>query len=274
MSRTRTWEISDELWSRVEPCLPTQAQLRIAGKKYKRKTGGERKARYTPRLYFSAIVYILRTGIQWNALPREKFQGVSSSAVHNRFRKWSDAGFFLKLWRMGLAEYDEFEGIAWEWQSADGSLQEAPLAREAVGPNPTDREKKGAKGTRSSTGMASRCPSSQPRRTCMTASNWTNCSRENRSGRGAKTPWRKIFAWMRGIAGKRRRRSGTAMCPTSGREAKRPTNSNGIRDRRREDVLWRPSIRGSTGSGKSSRGTKSPFVPSMRCFIWRCAWSF
>lgn len=142
MSRKKTWEISDELWALVEPCLPTQAQLRVTGKNYKRKIGGGRKPHYSPRVYVAAIVYVLRTGIQWNALPREKFQGVSSSAVHDRFQKWSRAGFFLRLWRMGLAEYDEFEGIAWEWQAADGNLQKAPLAKEAVGPNPTDRGKK------------------------------------------------------------------------------------------------------------------------------------
>ena len=58
------------------------------------------------------------------------------------FRTWLKAGFFLALWQAGLAEYDEMEGIAWRWQSVDGSLLKAPLARESVGPNPTDRGKK------------------------------------------------------------------------------------------------------------------------------------
>jgi hypothetical protein len=49
---------------------------------------------------------------------------------------------FTKLWRKGLAEYDEMEGIAWRWQSIDGSMIKAPLAQETVGPNPTDRGKK------------------------------------------------------------------------------------------------------------------------------------
>ena len=43
----------------------------------------------------------------------------------------------------GLAEYDQMEGIAWRWQSIDGAMFKAPLAQEAVGPNPTDRGKKG-----------------------------------------------------------------------------------------------------------------------------------
>lgn len=55
------------------------------------------------------------------------------------------AGFFVTLWRCGRAEYDEMEGIAWKWQSIDGAMVKAPLAREAVGRHPTDRGKKGTK---------------------------------------------------------------------------------------------------------------------------------
>ena len=49
---------------------------------------------------------------------------------------------FLKLWKKGLAEYDDMEGIAWKWQSIDGSMTKAPTAQESVGPNPTARGKK------------------------------------------------------------------------------------------------------------------------------------
>lgn len=40
------------------------------------------------------------------------------------------------------SEYDEMEGIAWTWQSIDGTMIKAPTAQESVGPNPTDRGKK------------------------------------------------------------------------------------------------------------------------------------
>ena len=142
MRRVKTWEISDEFWALAEPCLPSQNEMRDTAKQYRRKSGGGRKAIYDNRVYFAAIVYVLRTGCQWNALPREKFGGISSSGVHYRFRLWCRAGFFARLWDAGLAVYDEMEGIAWKWQSADGTLQKAPLAQESVGPNPTDRGKK------------------------------------------------------------------------------------------------------------------------------------
>src|SRR5215217_1194979 len=45
----------------------------------------------------------------------------------------------------GLAEYDEMEGIEWEWQAIDGVMTKAPLGEDATGKNPTDRAKSGTK---------------------------------------------------------------------------------------------------------------------------------
>ena len=141
--RTKTWQVSDELWAKVEPLIPSVAERRERNRTYRRKPGGGRKPVYGDRVYFSAILYVLRTGIIWNAFPSRQFGGLSSSALHYRFRLWCAAGFFADLWKAGLAEYDELEGIAWKWQSADGVMQKAPLALESVGRNPTDRGKKG-----------------------------------------------------------------------------------------------------------------------------------
>ena len=140
MARIKTWEISDGFWALVEPLIPTSP--RIDEQEYRRKPGGGRKRKYSDRLYFAAIVYVLRTGIIWNALPREKFEGLGSAAVHRKFQQWASARVFENIWRRGLVEYDELEGIAWLWQAADGSNIEAPLAQESIGPNPTDRGKK------------------------------------------------------------------------------------------------------------------------------------
>jgi putative transposase len=41
-----------------------------------------------------AILYVLRTGIQWNALPRELGAGTT---VYDRFRLWEADGFFGRL---------------------------------------------------------------------------------------------------------------------------------------------------------------------------------
>jgi putative transposase len=98
------------------------------------------------RKAFEAMIYVLRTGIQWNALPKEMG---ASSTVHERFQEWERAGLFERLWEEELAHYDELEGIEWEWQAMDGAMSKAPLGKgasgEATGNNPTDRAKMGTK---------------------------------------------------------------------------------------------------------------------------------
>jgi transposase len=137
MSKVKSWEVTDEFWHRAEALLPVRQ--RKADKLYSRQPGAGRKPK-DARLVFEAIVYVLRTGCQWKALPAERFG--SASAIHARFLEWEQAGFFEALWKAGLAEYEELEGIAWRWQSIDGAMMKAPLAQEAVGANPTDRGKK------------------------------------------------------------------------------------------------------------------------------------
>lgn len=147
MSKTHSWEVSDEFWKRVEPLVPQR--IAQADKQYVSEPGAGRP-RKDARLVFEGIVYVLHTGCQWKALPKEQFG--SASAIHARFLEWERAGFFEALWQAGLAEYDELQDIAWRWQSIDGAMMKAPLAQEAVGANPTDRGKK-----RQQAAPASRC---------------------------------------------------------------------------------------------------------------------
>jgi putative transposase len=140
MSRVQSWEVSDELWERVEPLIPKRT--RDPNRQYKRKPGGGRKP-LPLRQVFAGIVYVLRTGCQWKAAPKERFG--SPGSIYEYFRQWLRQGFFLTLWKAGLLEYDELKGIEWEWQSIDGAMTKAPMALESVGRNPTDRGKKGTK---------------------------------------------------------------------------------------------------------------------------------
>ena len=137
MPKIQSWEVSDAFWERVKPLLPVPG--RQASKSYRRKPGGGRKP-LASRKVFEGIIFVLRTGCQWKALPKERFG--SPSSVHAYFQRWEKAGVFLRMWQAGLAEYDAMEGISWRWQSIDGAMNKAPLAREAVGNNPTDLGKK------------------------------------------------------------------------------------------------------------------------------------
>lgn len=67
-----------------------------------------------PRLVLEGILYVLRTGCPWKALP--KAYGATSS-IHKYFQYWSQEGFFQKIWTSGLHTYDEMEGIGWEWRA-------------------------------------------------------------------------------------------------------------------------------------------------------------
>ncbi len=138
--RLKSWTISDEFWLKVEPLIPDTT--RDPKRKYLRAPGAGRRP-IPKRTVFAAIVYVARTGIQWKALPKSEFG--AGSAIHAYFMAWARAGVFERIWVAGLAEYEEMEGIAWLWQSVDGSTNKAPLAEESVGPNPTDRGKNGNK---------------------------------------------------------------------------------------------------------------------------------
>jgi len=87
MERTHPWELSDVLWARAAPLLP-------AAKPHPK---GGRPPR-SDRAMLGAILYVLRTGMQWNALPRSIG---ASTTVYDRFRAWEREGFFTRLWQAG-----------------------------------------------------------------------------------------------------------------------------------------------------------------------------
>jgi putative transposase len=140
-SPVASWELSDSLWHKIEPLLP-QAKSRLRGRgRQRRHVGGRPSA--DPRRTMAGILFVLRTGIQWNAAPQEQFG--SGKTLHRYFQYWRKRGVFKKLWQASLADYDELQGIAREWQAVDGAMTKAPLGGEATGPNPTDRAKRGTK---------------------------------------------------------------------------------------------------------------------------------
>ena len=135
-----SWELSDSLWERIEPMLP-KPKSRFRGRGRARRNIGGRPAS-EPRTIMTGILYIMRTGCQWNALPRVYGSG---KTAHRYFQRWVRAGVFKRLWQAGLGDYDDLKGIDWQWQAADGAMTKAPLGGEKTGKNPTDRGKTGTK---------------------------------------------------------------------------------------------------------------------------------
>ena len=112
-----SYSIPDVIWNRIITLLPSPSIRR----RKKKKTG---RPRMNDRKAMSAIFYILRTGCQWNAIPRSLG---ASSTVHDRFQEWRKAGVFRRMWMDGLSVYDENNTIDWKWQAMDGVITKAPL---------------------------------------------------------------------------------------------------------------------------------------------------
>jgi transposase len=119
------------MWQRLRPILPKE---KVPG------TPGRPPVPF--RRVIDGILYVLRTGCQWKAVPRAFGSG---STVHRRFQEWRAAGVFAAFVRAMLAWYDRTRGIDWLWQAADAKMAPAPLGGTQTGPNPTDRGKSGTK---------------------------------------------------------------------------------------------------------------------------------
>jgi transposase len=68
----RSWKLTDDLWEQVRDFVPQQKWDR--NKTYRRKPCAGRKP-IPPHRILEGIFYVLRTGIQWKALPKENGQG-------------------------------------------------------------------------------------------------------------------------------------------------------------------------------------------------------
>lgn len=158
VSKDDGWRVPDWMWERIEPLLPARPPHPL----------GCHNPRVPDREAMDAIMLVLRTGMQWNAL---NATGIChSSSAHRRFQEWTKAGVFEEFWRRGLSEYDELVGIDWSWISVDGAMGKAPLGGEETGPNPTDRAKRGRSAPCSPTLRESRSASRPRARTKMITS--------------------------------------------------------------------------------------------------------
>jgi transposase len=112
------WRIPDELWVKIARLLPPRPEHPL----------GCHNPRVPDRDAMNAVLFVLRTGCQWNAL---NATGIcTSSSAHRRFLEWTEAGVFKKAWVRALGDYERFVGIDWRWLSMDGAITKAPLGGE------------------------------------------------------------------------------------------------------------------------------------------------
>ena len=116
VSKDDGWRLSDKLWRQMELLLPERKVHPL----------GCHNPRVPDRDAMNAILFVLRTGCQWNALDATGI--CSCSSAYRRFREWTDTGVFDAFWRTGLVKYDGLKGIDWSWLSMDGAMTKAPVA--------------------------------------------------------------------------------------------------------------------------------------------------
>ncbi|MGV9898549.1 transposase, partial [Streptomyces tendae] len=83
--QSRPWIVSDELWSLVEPLLPTPGPKKVQG-----------RPRVPDRQALCGILFVLHTGIQWEYLPQELGFG-SEMTCWRRLAAWNEAGVWDRL---------------------------------------------------------------------------------------------------------------------------------------------------------------------------------
>ena len=113
------WEISDVLWGKMEPLIPEPIDNHPLGM---------HRPRVPNRDAMNAILFVLRTGCQWEALDATGI--CKHSSAHRRFQEWTKAGVFEEFWKKGLLKYDDAKGINWKWLSLDGAITKSPLGGE------------------------------------------------------------------------------------------------------------------------------------------------
>jgi transposase len=92
--------LPDELWHEIEPLLPPRPP---ASPKGGRPPVDDRDA-------LTGILFVLKTGIPWQALPREAFD-VSGSSCWRRFDEWTAAGVWPELHRRLLNRLGKAGGV-------------------------------------------------------------------------------------------------------------------------------------------------------------------
>lgn len=118
------WRCPDDLWeSIIEPIVMELDPPARTG-----------RPRTDDRQALNGIIYELRTGCQWNVLPKEFGD---DSSVHRTLQRWIERGVLRMIWGVLIERCEELGGVNWEWQAADaamgkarfGGIMSAPIPR-------------------------------------------------------------------------------------------------------------------------------------------------
>jgi transposase len=127
--------VSDALWERLEPLLPPP-------KRRRRRFPGRRPL--DSRKIVTGIVFVLKTGINWEDVPAELGWGCGRT-LKTYLKRWQKAGVWSRLHELLLNELQDADQIDWSRGAVDSTKSRALGGGDDTGPNPTDRGKPGTK---------------------------------------------------------------------------------------------------------------------------------
>src|SRR5205823_13954763 len=116
--------VPDGLWRRVAPLLPRRRAHRHGGPPF-----------CDDRSALRGILFVLKTGINWEDLPAEVF-GVSGMTCWRRLQQWARAGVFRRLPNTLLDELGIKGRIDWSRAAFDSASIRAKKGGSRQAPTP------------------------------------------------------------------------------------------------------------------------------------------
>jgi putative transposase len=123
------WHVPDELWDKIRPIIEQHDPPKRTGRK-----------RIDPRAALDTIIFRMRSGCQWNQLPKEF---PDDSSVHRTFQRWIQLGVLDRIWAVLVKDCQELGGVDWQWQAADAMMGKARFGGTVSGQTPRTARKTG-----------------------------------------------------------------------------------------------------------------------------------
>ena len=126
------WEIPDHLWEQIHPVILELDRPKATGRQ-----------RVAPRRMLDGIIFRMRSGCQWNRLPKELGD---DSTIHRTFQRWVQLGVLERIWSVLVKECEELGGVEWEWQAVDCAMGKARFGGIQSDPTPRTGPRQAASG--------------------------------------------------------------------------------------------------------------------------------